>query len=226
VIPDAAAALSEAARLRPLTPIHPAAWRVAGLGPADRLAIANVVDAYNRANPINLIVARLIAALIRGEGPTADASARSSISQAPRALRPPLAPLPPLLPVSAIPLEVSAELAALARYDQPGAGAVTPSLYRHLAHWPGFLALLPERLVPAFRAGVIGDATEIYRAAANACVAWLLPDARAALVRAGSPDPPEAAREVPATLDAFATLIPEMIAVGLLIRGTLPREGS
>ncbi|MSO74811.1 MAG: hypothetical protein EXQ99_06660 [Alphaproteobacteria bacterium] len=214
-IPDAASRLVEAARLPILTPLRAAEWRMAGLTAEDRGLIETVLEAYDRANPINLLVARLIVRLVVG-----GANVNAPVTQDDRPNRParPILPnLPPLLPASAIPAEISARLATLARFGQPAAGAMTPSLYRHLAHWPGYLALLPDRLEPAFRQGTIAVAVDAYRRAADDEVAKLLSVAHAAPA-------PKTMDGLAETLEAFAILIPEMIAVGRLARALLPRE--
>ncbi|MGD9537423.1 MAG: hypothetical protein AB7P52_17975 [Alphaproteobacteria bacterium] len=222
-IPDAAARLAEAALLPPVAPIRAAEWRMAGLNAADRPPVEAVLAGYDRANPINLVAARLIIGLLRREAPPVAPTVPGE-GRPRRPVRPAIPPLPPLLPAAAIPPEVSVRLASLAGFDQPAAGAVTPSLYRHLAHWPGLLALLPDRLEPAFRLGAVRDAAAAYRRAADAEIATLLPAARQALDERGGAQPPAEAAGLAETLDAFAALIPEMIAVGRLIRAALPSE--
>ncbi len=217
-IPDAAGRLAEIARLPVRLPLRAAEWRMAGLTAEDRVQIEHVLDAYHRANPINLLVACLIKRLASGtEMAIAPATAGGSDDRPSRPSRPMIPPLKPLLPASAIPPEISARLAALASFGQPQSGAMTPSLYRHLAHWPGYLALLPARLEPVFRQGVIATAVKTYRRAADE-------EANGLLLAARAQPMPEAANGLGETLDAFAALIPEMIAVGRLARALLPRE--
>lgn len=221
---DAASRIAEAARLPTITPLRAAEWRMAGLLAADRVGIETVLEAYDRANPINLLVVRLIDRLLAGGvPPIRTASAGDREDRAYRPVRSTIPSLPPLLPASAIPAEISAELARLSRFAQPEAGAVTPSLYRHLAHWPGYLALLPDRLEPAFLQGAISDAVRAYRQAADAEASGLWPMAHEALGERAAAIPP-GMDGVSSTLEAFAALIPEMIAVGRLARAMLPRE--
>ncbi len=223
-IPDAARRLADSARLPPVAPIRAATWRMVGLGAADRASIEAVLSAYDRANPINLTVVRLIIRLLSGEtAPSAPVSSAVSDGRPDRAVRPTIPELPALLPASAIPAEISAALSRLAGFVQPDAGAVTPSLYRHLAHWPAFLGLLPDRLGPYFRQGAIGRAVIAYREAAEIESAALL----AAIGPLGHPPeqmPAPSIDKMRSTLDAFSALIPEMIAVGHLARAMLPRE--
>ncbi len=223
-IPDAASRLAEVARLPIVAPVRAAQWRMAGLTAEDRGSIAHVLDAYDRANPINLLVARLsVRLLVGGDVVAAPVTVSKPLDRANRPARPAIPRLPPLLPASAIPAEISTRLARLANFGQPAAGAMTPSLYRHLAHWPGYLALLPERLETAFLDGAVVRAVEAYRQAADAESIQLEPPACVALADRDRPSP-QALGDLPATLEAFAALIPEMIAVGRLARAMLPRE--
>jgi hypothetical protein len=221
-LPDAASLVAETAVLPPLRAVTAAEWRRAGLDAAALAGIAAVLDAYGRANPINLLFAR-IARLVLDEAP-ATAPAVPEEGRPVRPARPPLPPLPALLPASAIPAGTSAALARLSRFDQPGAGAVTPSLYRHLAHWPGYLALVPGRLVPLYARGAIDAATATYQSAAEPVAGRLAMRARAPLYAASAPSAPSAELRscLRATLAAFEALIPEMIAVGRLLRAALP----
>ncbi len=225
-IPDAASRLAEAASLPRVTPIRAVTWRMAGLAAVDRGPIEAVLDAYDRANPINLLVVRLVVRMLSED---VNLSARVPVSVAEgedrprRAARPTIPDLPPLLPASAIPPDVSAKLSTLTQFGQPTAGAVTPSLYRHLAHWPGFLGLLPDRLIPLVRQGVIGRAVVAYRQAADIECAALLPSVRLARDTPGGAATPSS-DGIASTLDAFAMLIPEMIAVGRLVHAMLPQE--
>lgn len=221
-VSDASERVAEAAILPALKAISAAEWRLAGLAAADRLAIASVLAAYDRANPINIVIARLLRAILQG-APLPDRPGAREGERPARPVRLILAPLPPILPVSAIPAETSAALAALAGYVRPASGALTPSLYRHLAHWPGYLALLPARLEPVYRLGAIDKAVARYREAAEAEALQLLADVVPRLDPHRRPSGAMAASLVE-TLDAFAGLIPEMIAVGRLLRAGLPIE--
>lgn len=219
---DAAERIADVAALPSLVSIRAAEWRLAGLGAEDRVAITAVIEAYNRANPINLACARLVRAVLSGS-PSPAVALPLAPERPARPVRPALPPLPPILPASAIPAETSGALAALSRYGRPASGALTPSLYRHLAHWPGYLGLLPARLAPAYKLGAIDAAVAHYRGAAESELPALL----APLVPLLDPArrPSEAlSRSLVETLDAFAGLIPEMIAVGRLLRLGLPAE--
>lgn len=222
-INDAAERVAEAAMLPTLKPISGPEWRSAGLNAADRSAIASVLDAYGRANPINLVIARLVRAILLGTPQPDQRPARDDGERPARKVRPNLAPLPPILPVSAIPADTSAALAALARYDRPASGALTPSLYRHLAHWPAYLAFLPPRLEPVYRLGAVEKAVARYREAAEAELPGLLADVLPRLALAHQPRGVAVAPLVE-TLDAFAGLIPEMVAVGRMLNAGLPAE--
>jgi len=221
-ISDAAERVAETAVLPAFKAISGAEWRSAGLTAADRSTIESVLAAYDRANPINLVIARLVRAILLGT-PQPDQPHMRDSERPMRKVRPTLAPLPQILPASAIPPETSAALATLARYGRPASGALTPSLYRHLAHWPTYLALLPPRLETVYRLGAVEKAVARYREAAEAELPGLLAHVLPRLDLARRPSGAAAGSPVE-TLDAFAGLIPEMIAVGRLLHAGLPTE--
>ena len=99
--------------------------------------------------------------------------------------------------------------------DRSRLDPVVPSLYRHLTDWPGYLAVMHVTLVPRFRDGSIARASQRVHGAmiteANS-IAHHLPPLRLL----------PAAPHVAATLVHFtATVIPQMIVIGHVLRGAL-----
>ena len=111
-----------------------AALRSVGLGAADEAAIAAVLDAYNRANPVNILALRCLALQLGNEA--AGAPAADDTAAAPAWTPPPApAPLPPMVEPQAMHADVRALV--LLRTDRTDDSAAPsplwPSLYRHLA---------------------------------------------------------------------------------------------
>jgi hypothetical protein len=113
------------------------ALRRAGVDAAALSTITRTLDAYNRANPMNLIA---LAALKReledpapggGTMPTEDGALP----------RRPTPALPPMAAVETLPAETRSVLLTLAAQAGVGATPVVPTLYRHLTDWPDFLEL-------------------------------------------------------------------------------------
>jgi hypothetical protein len=170
-------------------------------------AIRRVIDAYNCGNAGNLIA---LTALLRG----LEAGFPAEPAPTGTAAAPPMAEaLPPLPRFAALGERERRSVEALAsRHAGFEAGAV-PSLYLHLAHWPGFLEQARGRIEQLPLAELRQDACKL----AEAEAVNLLP-----AMSAGAPPAP--VREaVEQALGRFARgLIPEMLAVGLALRRALP----
>ena len=171
-------------------------------------AICRVIDAYNRGNASNLVA---LTALLRGleAGFPGEPAAPAGAAAPPAAMD----ALPPLPRLAALGERERRSVEALAsRHAGFEAGAV-PSLYLHLAHWPGFLEQARGRIEQL----PIADLREGARKLAEDEAANLLP-----AMSAGAPPAP--VREaVEQALGRFARgLIPEMLGVGLALRRALP----
>jgi hypothetical protein len=189
----ARARLAAAIPLPPLEPI-----------PADP-TIAAVVEVYNRGNLTNLI---LLTALRRAlaEDPPLPAP------PPPRLAAEAMLPAPPPLPrLDALPAGTAALVTALAARHGNG---VVPSLYLHLAHWPDFLATLPDR------AASLLDPTAI-RAARATTLRLAETEADAIRPMLAIPGPLPDPRAL-APIEAFTrTVIPDMVPIGLGLRRLL-----
>lgn len=200
-----------------LPPLAPDAAKALGLKPMDIATIAYIATAYNTANPHNIIAVRVLMTLLaadQAQGSTAaDAGTPAAAATFPA--------LPPLVQLEDMPPALAERLGRLRVAGDDGSRGIVPTLYRHLAHWPEYLSVSAEALEPLFRSGEI-----------EAAAARIASGADAAAVRLGgelaahdSPEgrPTGGAREaLLATLGAFASTIPEMIAVGRLMVDALP----
>ena len=124
----------------------------AGIGRAARAEIGALIADYDTGNSHNYLALIAFECLLRGENSSV---AKASCIDPPATVSPlksarqsrPLPGLDKLEP------DVLALVLALDGLARPGASAAVASLYRHLAHWPGFLALSYARLQPLDRDG-------------------------------------------------------------------------
>jgi hypothetical protein len=132
----------------------------AGVEESQLFLIRSLIDAYNRSNGINLIT--LTALVI---DPSGNAAAKQSPQHPEPADSPPADPLPwpelpPLPEKNDLSPQTWAFLERINRFgsvpDQPGLATI----WRHLAHWPGFLAVVHAALAPLERNGTIRRSIE------------------------------------------------------------------
>lgn len=197
--------------------IPAAALRAAGLTSGDERQIAAVLDAYNRANPVNIMAVRCLSLhLGRAAGATEEEAAWPAW-EAP--------PAPPALPPMIDPAAMSPTVRELVllltdRGPTDSPSPLWPSLYRHLAPWPAFLAYAAIVVPPVFEA-VDAAASRLQRRVDMAAAAL----ARR-LVPPSDLEPPahEQARRLQDAIDRFSQRIPEMVVIGSVLRRALPDE--
>lgn len=172
--------------------------------------IRRTIDAYNRGNSANLISLTAIRLSLDGEVPVTVA-----VDEEPPATVD-AAPLPSIPARGDLDLETAATVRALTSLHGSAGESVIPSLYLHLAYWPAFLVLAKTRL--DLVASDLAVAREETRTRARDQAERILPS-----LRATHPMPAGEHRDVlKQELDRFTSgLIPEMINVGLVLRGAM-----
>lgn len=184
----AAASVLRAERPLPEAPNVPAAaWACIGLDPAP---VRDVIAAYDRSNPMAL------AALTLLRESTAPGFAASGTPRAPLFPDEAAIPLPALLALHEMPPHTAEMVRALNAMGSTAEQPILASMYRHMAHWPGALALAYGALAPLHASGALQSAIAATRDLAReeaARMATLLPRL---------PPPPDLSR-VNAALDAF-----------------------
>lgn len=196
-----------------------AALRVAGIGPADERAICAVLDAYNRANPVNIIAVRCLALHLAGNVKGDAHAAR------PPGWHPP--PMPAALPAMVDPQAMDPAVRELAillsnRGEAGPPSPLWPSLYRHLAHWPALLGYASVVVVPEF--AVIDVVAARLRDQVDQAAAELAPQLTA---KEGLAPPAHAQRErLQQVIDQFSARIPEMVVIGGLLRRAMPADAG
>ena len=125
-----------------------------GVSPNDFPSIRAILGAYNRSNGLNLMA--LTALVVKPAGTPANEPIPTS--------PPPWPPLPRLLAQADIAADTWTLLEDIARISQrPGAQhqePTIPTIWRHLAHWPGLLALVYTRLSSLVQNGQLQHAMQ------------------------------------------------------------------
>ena len=196
------------APLEPLVSIPRAALACLGVNGQDEAAIRDVLAAYNRANPENLLTVLCVLRMLEGHAASHEVAARE--------WQPPAPPgaLLPMVDVAAMSPEVSALLDLVATSGAGKGPRVVQSLYRHLAQRPAFLALAVTLLRPRLVDGSL--------AAAAAAVREAMAREADAIV-AGLAAPPAPHPGIAIACARFGgSVIPQMIAAGILLDRALP----
>lgn len=193
----AAARLTARLALPDLAPLAPGSLAVVGVPAEDVSVIQAMIAGYNRGNGLNLVA---LTALVTPTGAPAPTGASPPAPE----LGP---PLPSILSKADVTPETWAVIEALnllgARPDEP----IMASLWRHLGHWPGLLALTHAALAPRELDGSLRHAIDLTRSFARAEAAGL------ATLLADAGPAPEAARA--AVADFTAHVITRMVPIGL-----------
>lgn len=204
---EAAWRIAREAKLEPIAPVPREALAALGVDEDAMREVRVVVDAYNRANPENLLTVACLSQLLAGTKATAALEERTWV--------PPPAPGPlvPMIDLATMPREVAALFDLVSAPGNDGGPRVVQSLYRHFGHRPGFLALLVTLLAPRFRDGTIETSVLAIRAAMDQAAQAIVPALSA---------PPAPDSGVRVVLERFRSVIPQMIVVGALIDRALP----
>ncbi|MEQ8806634.1 MAG: hypothetical protein RLN77_00605 [Rhodospirillales bacterium] len=195
----------------------------AGLDTAARTTVGHMLTSYNRMNPVNLIAVGAAQALIAGGDVPPPVTPFSETPATPPAPPP---DLPRPLKLAGLDDGLRGAITGICRTvpkaETAGAAVdVTPTMYLHFAHWPGFMHLVAGRLDPAL--------PEIDRAAhafADACtplIGQLLVKAKA---RNPGPPPLDDPQALLRVMDTFAYVIPHMVVVGAALAAAFkPKTG-
>lgn len=210
-----ARALRTRQRLPDIPALPLAALEAVGVDAATRATIRRVIDSYDRSNPLNLIALMVLLGRLRGETPAGDAAAPAGAAEEPVS-----GELPALLALAEMAPATAALVRAVNRLGAGGGDHILVSMPRHLAHWPGYLALYWQAVAPLDADGRL-----------SACIEAVLRDGGERARRLGGmlhPGPlPDAA--VAATLEASLAdftrnAIARMIPVVSLLRRGFPEE--
>ena len=185
-----------------VVPLSRSALAAAGVDGDEARRVVSTLDAYEHANPLNLLA---VTALLHGVGGGgAQPEGGSDLAQRDTTLLP-MADLSTLVrPVRELLEEMAAPIVA------DGETVLVPSLFRHFAHNPCLLALIWTVLRPLVDGGSIWAGSEAVSARA-ASQAAVLPHPVGRLED----------EETRAVLERFATAIPRMLVAGSWLRRSL-----
>ena len=177
----------------------------AGVDEAEQALIRNVLDSYQYTNALALVV--LSALLAHYEPRPADAVAPAGVAPKPSGTR-----IPELPPMDALDPEVAALVGELNTFGEDTEPQLIASMYRHLAYWPAYLALVRTMLAPLQRQGRLNALTQSTRALGHAHGAVLARQLK-------PPAPPETLQSVLASCRLFVEHpIARMTGICALIR--------
>ncbi|MEO8003743.1 MAG: hypothetical protein ABI771_02475 [Betaproteobacteria bacterium] len=179
-------------------PLAPTQLACAGVGERDLEEILTILAAYNRSNGMNLVS---LAALIT----TPDAG--SGVGSFP-STTPVWPPLRPLLPREAIHANTWSMVRHVNAFGATSIDAGVATLWRHLAHWPGLLAIVHAAFAPLQVRGTIA-------AASAQIVAFSLEEgARMAHLRRGEIEMSRQARDTITGYVHSPTQVARMVTIG------------
>ena len=136
------------AKLPVLEPLGAGQLACVGVKEDEASAVRAIIDAYNRSNGMNMLA---LTALFVTPAPASEKSA-------PAPFPPPWPMLRPLLSKAEISRDTWKILQSINSFGGGSADGGLATLLRHLAHWPGLLALIHASLGPAHRTGELSDA--------------------------------------------------------------------
>lgn len=187
----------------PDMPLFPrSALRGAGVSDIDLPTVIAILDSYNRGNSLNLIALSTLGARPNNLGPS-NPDARTAEVET---------PIPALPGLDTLEPDVRDLVLALSALGAGPGDRIIPSLYRHLAYWPGFLGLSWTAIAPLHADGRLKVLMDRGWAAAHQHAGRI-----AGEVDAGpEPDTADAAR---AAIEEFKrTAISRMVPVAMIIR--------
>lgn len=133
----------------------------AGLDETEQSLIRNVLDSYQYTNALALVV---LSALLAHYQPQPAAAVRpADAAPAPSGTR-----IPELPPIEALDPEVAALVEELNTFGEDTEPQLIASMYRHLAYWPSYLALVRTMLAPLQAEGRLTALTRSTRALGRA----------------------------------------------------------
>ena len=214
---ERAALLLESGLDWPSMPEIPApALPLLGLGSPEIDTLIRVLDDYNRGNSLNLFLLTAFAERLKSGGsweevPDATVDVPSAKPQ----------DLPPIVAMSDMSKETASLVRVLSAPISLANKPMIPSLFRHLARWPGYLALVSPHIIHMIGSGKLSTVSSIVR---NRAIGFAPDLGKKIRVPVGLKTPGEAIQAY--WLDQWQSYtskpIPEMIVIGYALRHALP----
>ena len=214
---ERAALLLESGLDWPSMPEIPApALPLLGLGSPEIDTLIRVLDDYNRGNSLNLFLLTAFAERLKSGGsweevPDATVDVPSANPQ----------DLPPIVAMSDMSKKTASLVRVLSAPISLANKPMIPSLFRHLARWPGYLALVSPHIIHMIGSGKLSTVSSIVR---NRAIGFAPDLGKKIRVPVGLKTPGEAIQAY--WIDQWQSYtskpIPEMIVIGYALRHALP----
>jgi hypothetical protein len=206
-----ATALRRDLALPPMPPIQAEVYQALGLRPEDMAAIRGVLLAYDHTNGMDVLALTALRGRLDGRVPAGVLVAEPTpVAAAART------GLPKLLDLTGMRHETAALVTALNSFGTRRPGAVLASMYRHLAHWPSYLAFAWLLLAPMDGDGRLAAMIDQARRAAKSHADKLL----VRLIDQAAPPPPALAAWISAAVEPFVgDVIVKMLVICAFLRG-------
>lgn len=184
--------------------------------------IGAILATYNRMNPVNLAIIGALRRLLGGNAGLPETLAETAVAARPR----PAPSLPAPIKVADMPPDLQACVADLSGQIPSLGGTVTPTLYRHLAHWPMFLMQIAPPLLIEMRGGGVDQRMSLIETEMRPLIADLASRAGARMLdRLLTTVPHPDVQTLLTTLDSFLFTIPQLIVVGTAIDAAIKNGG-
>jgi hypothetical protein len=205
-----ATALRRNLALPPMRPIQAELFAGLRLRPEDMAAIRGVLSAYDHTNGMAVVALTALRGRLDGRVATGAKPAEPT----PLAAVPRIG-LPKLLDLTAMPPETAALVTALNGFSTRRPGTVLASMYRHLAHWPSYLAFAWLLLAPMDGDGRLAEAIGKAQRAVQSHADGLL----ARLIDQAPSPPPALAAWISAAVEPFVgDVIVKMLVICAFLR--------
>jgi len=124
----------------------------AGINGSARASIRAVLDSYHHTNALALVCFSAFLARFEGAGPLPEATS-PLVGGNGSSAHPDRVALPRLVPITEMPPALANLIHELNGFGEDSDPDLVASMYRHLAHWPAYLAVVRTLLVPLQRSG-------------------------------------------------------------------------
>ncbi|PPR16090.1 MAG: hypothetical protein CFH37_01344 [Alphaproteobacteria bacterium MarineAlpha9_Bin7] len=187
-----------------------------GLGDPEIVAISRVLDNYNRSNSFNLFLFTALVQCLESGGPREELRRVDTLNLSDK-----LEHLPPIVAMGDMSKETATLIRAMSAPIAPVNKPMIPSLFRHLANWPGFLALVAPHIIHMISSGELPIVSNnVQNSAIRA--AHSLSQKMSIPVGLSTPDEITQAYWLDEWRAYISKPIPEMIAIGYALRYALP----
>ncbi len=187
-----------------------------GLGDSEIVAIRRVLDNYNRSNSFNLFLFTALVQCLKSGGPHEQPRRVDTLKLSDK-----LQHLPPIVAMGDMSKETAALISAMSVPIAPVNKPLIPSLFRHLANWPGFVALVAPHIVHMIGSGKLPIVSNNIQNSASRAADGLM-QKMSIPVGLSKPDEITTAYWLDEWQAYISKPIPEMIAIGYALRCALP----